>query len=299
MGYLFKTPPINKAGTIFIKPKNIKMKNIIKLCLFSVALMVLAGSCQKKERPALGNYVKDKDPHFPLYPGGPLKFYTAFDGTSTDKLMNAVDSVRANFPSENPLVSVNGISGKAIQGDGTKAIKYPNANDFNTVTSCTISMWVSNNVNPNTEFLFSLTSKDYWHESAAFLLVEHATPTVCQLKFALQDHWVEYIDNFNKPLFDGNWHHLAFTYDETTSLVRVYFDGAEVATPGTSGNLGLGKLNLKTATNLVLGGWNKNANISGPTDSWISGFSGKIDQFRLYGKALTASEVLALYNSKL
>jgi hypothetical protein len=253
------------------------------------------------DRPKLGTFPKDNDPHFPLYPGGPLKFYAAYDGTSADKLMNAVDSVRANFPSDNPLAAVTGISGKAVQGDGIKAIKYPNANDFNGVTSCTITMWVNNTVNANTELYFSLVSKDYWHESSAFLLVEHATPVKCQLKFALMDHWVEYIDNFNKPLLDGNWHHLAFTYDENTSTVKVYFDGAEVPLPpGAAGNFaGLGKLNLKSSTNLVVGGWNKQAGISGPTDAWISGFTGKMDQFRLYGKVLTAAEILALYNSKL
>ena len=267
---------------------------ILKYSLLVFVFFIAASSCKKTTRPALGDYPKDANP-----PGGPLKFYAAFDGTTTDKLMNAVDSVRANFPSDNPLVSVNGISGKAIQGNGTKAIKYSNANDFNLSTSCTISMWLNNTVNANTELLFSLVSKDYWHESSAFLLLEHATPTKCQLKFALQDHWVEYIDNFNKPLYDGNWHHLAFTYDETTSLLKVYFDGVEVPTPGTSGNLGLGKLNLKSSTNLVVAGWNKHASISGPTDAWISGYTGKMDQFRLYGKALTASEVLALYNSKL
>jgi hypothetical protein len=118
-------------------------------------------------------------------------------------------------------------------------------------------MWMSNTVNANTEFLFSLTDKDLWHESAAFLLVEHATPTKCQLKFALMDHWVEYIDNFNKPLFDGNWHHLAFTYDETSSTVKVYFDGTEVAPRRSQETRDFGKLNKKNATNLVLGGWNK------------------------------------------
>ena len=275
------------------------MKNKIHFCLVLTALILVASSCSKKVRPTLGNFPKDADPHFPLYPGGPLKFYVAFNGTGTDKLMNAVDSIRANFPTSNPLASAVGISGNGVKGDGVKAIKYPSANDFNLSTSCTISMWVNNTVNANTELLFSLMSKDYWHESAAFLLLEHATPTKCQLKFALQDHWVEYIDNFNKPLFDGNWHHLAFTYDETTSILKVYFDGVEVPTPGTSGNLGLGKLNLKSSTNLVVGGWNKQAEISGPTDAWISGFTGKMDQFRLYGKTLSASEVLALYNSKL
>ncbi len=267
------------------------------LCLLIIGASV--AGCQKTERPSLGDYPKDANPA-----GGPLKFYTAFDGTTADPLMNAVDSVRANFPSENPLSSVDGVKGKAVQGTGAKAIKYPSANDFKGSTSATISMWVNNSVNPNTELYFSLASKDYWHESAAFLLVEHATPTAATLKFALMDNWVEYTNkSFEKPLFNGQWHHLAFTYDETTSKLSVYFDGQEVPTPGTSGTFTkngapLGKLDLTNATNLVLGGWNKHANLSGPKDDWINGYSGKMDQFRLYGKALSASEVLAIYNSK-
>lgn len=272
-----------------------KNNKLFQFTLIILTMSVVIFSCQKMKRPALGDYPKDANP-----PGGPLKFYTAFDGTTTDKLMNAVDSVRATFPSDNPLASVTGISGKAIQGNGTKAIKYPSANDFKGVTSCTISMWVNNTVNTNTELYFSLVDKDYWHASSAFLLVENAAVDKCTFKFALMDHWVEYTNqSFNKPLFNGQWHHLAFTYDEVTSKLRVYFDGTEVPTPGNSGNFGIGKLNLKNASNLVLGGWNKHANIDGPTDSWISGFTGKMDQFRLYGKALSATEILALYNSKL
>jgi len=270
------------------------MKNILRLFASVSLVMAVMASCKKLDRPPLGDYPKDAN-----VPGGPLKFYAAFDGTTSNPLMNAVDSIRANFPSSNPLASVDGVKGKGVKGDGAKAINYPSANDFKDVTSCTISMWVNNTVNSNTEFLFSLVDKDYWHASSAFLLVEHATPVKCQLKFALQDHWVEYIDNFNKPLFDGQWHHLAFTYDETTSILKVYFDGVEVPTPGTSGNLGLGKLNLKHASNFIISGWNKNAGLTGPTDAWISAFTGKMDQFRLYGKVLSGSEIQALYNSKL
>jgi len=272
------------------------LNTMLKATMFVLVVVIAGTSCKKTKRPALGDYTKDANP-----PGGPLKFYAAFNGTSTNPLMNAVDSIRANFPSDNPLVAIAGVTGKGIQGDGNKAIKYPSANDFKGVTSCTISLWFNNTVNGNTELLFSLANKDYWHESAAFLLVEHATPTKCQLKFALEDHWVEYIDNFNKPLFDGNWHHLAFTYDETSSTVKVYYDGIEVPLPaGAAGNFaGLGKLTLANSNNLVVGGWNKHAGLSGPTDGWISAFTGKMDQFRMYGKVLTASEVLALYNSKL
>ena len=61
----------------------------------------------------------------------------------------------------------------------------------------------------------------------------------------------------------------------------------------------LGPLNLKNASNLVVAGWNKHVGLTGPTDAWISSFSGKMDQFRLYNKVLTPGEIQALYNSKL
>ena len=82
------------------------MKNKICLSIILCALIIASGSCSKKTRPVLGDFPKDADPHFPLFPGGPLKFYAAFNGSSTDKLMNAVDSVRANFPTINPFASI-------------------------------------------------------------------------------------------------------------------------------------------------------------------------------------------------
>ena len=87
--------------------------------------------------------------------------------------------------------------------------------------------------------------------------------------------------------------------------MSIYFDGVEVPTPGTQGNFTgsgggpLGSLDLASGTNLILGGWNKHAGVDGPTDDWIKGFSGKMDQFRLYGKALSATEIQALYNSRM
>ena len=268
-----------------------------KYGLLMLAMVIVLTSCKKLSRPALGDFPQDANPA-----GGDLKFYTAFDGTTDNPLMNAVDSIRANFPSSNPLSSVQGVEGQAVQGEDQKAILYPSANDFKEATSVTIAFWVNNTVNPNTELYFSLADKDFWHESGAFLLVEHATVDSCTFKFALMDHWVEYNNkSFRRPLFDGQWHHLAFTYEETTSAVKVYFDGAEVPLPpnAAANFAGLGKLNLKNAGSLVLSGWNKHAGLSGPTDAWISSFSGKMDQFRLYGKVLPDSEIMALYNSKL
>lgn len=66
--------------------------------LLALVLIVAVASCDKKDKPALGDYPTDSNP-----PDGPLKFYAAFDGTSSNALKNAVDSIKANFLQTIPL----------------------------------------------------------------------------------------------------------------------------------------------------------------------------------------------------
>lgn len=268
------------------------MKKTTYSIFILLTILVLAG-CQKMDRPALSNYVKDANP-----PGGPLKFYAAYDGSD-------VDSIRANFATDNPFSFVAGITGKAVKGVDGKAILYPSANDFKTVTSFSLAFWVKNAAQAGrTEFLFSLVDNTYgWHNSALFLLMENQTSTKTTMKLGVMDQWLE--GDFQKPVFDGSWHHIVYSYDQTTSKMTYYFDGAVVtgmtATQTDVKNNGAarGAVDFSKAGQLIVGGWNKHANAAGPTDDWIKSFTGTIDQFRLYGKALSASEVTALYNSKL
>lgn len=84
------------------------MKNIISIVKKSLGLGLLSlafVSCQDMDRPELGDYAKDSNT-----PGGPLKFYTAFNGETSNPLMNAVDSIRAKFPSINTLSSITGVN---------------------------------------------------------------------------------------------------------------------------------------------------------------------------------------------
>lgn len=294
-------------------------RTIISKTFSIAAVAMIMVSCQKIDRPELGEYIKDANP-----PGGPLKFYVAFDGTTTDPLRNAVDSMRANFASSNPLTFVPGISGRAIQGASTKdkAVKYASPNDFADATSFSVSYWLKHT--PQTdgepEFHFSLPSKDYWHSSAMFLLVEksgpnpdNSTPTQMACTFAVQDRWVEFRGVNRLPnVLNNNWHHLVFTYDETTSKLTAYVDGVAVPYSGTGNIVGgstpLGPVKFwnsarDNVNSFIIGGWNKHVGgmgdpFKGPQDPWIHSYSGAMDQFRLYNKALTASEVTALFNSK-
>ena len=287
--------------------------NTIQLLLKKAWIPLLAVtviSCDEKDHPSLGDYPSD-----PYAAGGVLKFYTAFDGTSADVLRNAVDSIKANFPLDNPLASVDGISGKAVKGAASKdkAIKYGSANDFAQSTSWTIAYWMKNSpaTDGEPEFHFSLpsTTDAYWHKSSLFLLVEkggpdpgNSTAALMACKLAIEDSWVEFIgDNRLPNLLNGSWHHLAFTYDQTDSKVRAYVDGVLSKTlgPVMKGSSPRGATPFANTGNFLIAGWNKHADVAGATDAWIHSYSGSMDQFRLYGKALTASEILALFNSKL
>ena len=87
------------------------MKKILsRLIAFTAAILLFSG-CQDLNHPELGDYPKDTNPV-----GGPLKFYVAFDGATADPLMNAVDSIKANFATANTTTSIDGIHGKAMQG---------------------------------------------------------------------------------------------------------------------------------------------------------------------------------------
>lgn len=299
------------------------MKKINQNAIVLFAFCMVMFSCQKMERPALADYPKDANP-----PGGPLKFYVAFDGTTADPLMNAVDSIKATFPSVNTFTSVNGISGKAAQGSVTnnKAIKYTSPNDFAQSTSFTIGFWIKHKpTSGGAQFVFSMprtVNKDSWTTNTeTFMLIEdnspdrgHSNNDSAAVKFAVKDNWFEFVEGKRiKGLLDENWHHLAITYDETTSKVKFYKDGQEIVNGLPSGfgdlkknNAPYGKMDFKNVTGFAIGGWSQHIGLPAPGDDpnpngedWAKTLSGAVDQFRLYGKALTASEVLALYNTKL
>ncbi|HVM87316.1 MAG TPA: LamG domain-containing protein [Puia sp.] len=285
--------------------------------LFSaLVLCIVVASCQKLERPTLGNYPKDANP-----PGGPLKFYAAFDGTTSDALRNAVDSIRANFPSNNPFTSIAGISGQAIQGDGKSYVSYSSANDFSGHdSSFTVAFWEKRNgiPNGNAAFVFTIPSSNKQWGSYGFSMFalfdwgSWSPATKAKIKFYMVDdnckcdNWFtwdssRYVNapkdtvqtDFVANVQDNNWHHIAFVYDAASSSLTLYVDG--VANPSvlkwkTHGVLitdpsKIQALNIGGNQNIVNLGWGQN---------WDAG----LDQFRFYGVALSSSDIQALYNNK-
>jgi hypothetical protein len=162
--------------------------------------------------------------------------------------------------------------------------------------------------------LFALPSKDGWAANNFTGYVEHAgagsTSSQAVVKFVWgpdADQWFEFKDANKMPgnLLNNQWHHMAIVYNETTSKLSYYVDG--VALTGLPAGLTdvlkngnpRGPAAFTNPVGFVVGGWSKHGGYGGAQDSWIQPWKGGLDQFRLYNKALSATEVAALYNSKM
>src|SRR5436853_192924 len=91
-------------------------RNLLKIAAVVLPALTII-SCQKMDRPALGDYPQDQ----PVTPTTPLRFFLSFDSTSAeDKQLNIrfKDSI-SGYPSFFPASSIsynNGVTGTAYDG---------------------------------------------------------------------------------------------------------------------------------------------------------------------------------------
>jgi Concanavalin A-like lectin/glucanases superfamily len=123
-----------------------------------------------------------------------------------------------------------------------------------------------------------------------------------QLKFHFAngtgDNWdfAGYAGDARWPsMYDGQWHHVAFVYSDATKTATLYRDGVQFDQKPNE------TIAFDTdASQLIVGGFQEAAGIvdTYANNSWMSGFPGQLDNVRLYGTALSASDVQALFNNK-
>ena len=98
----------------------------------------------------------------------------------------------------------------------------------------------------------------------------------------------------------GQWIHMVTTYNPAggtgaQSIFRIYADSAQVSNKLFE-NRGTNAFTYTTGE-VIIGGWYNN--IPGHTvsmDDWTTGFTGKIDEVRVFSKVLTTDEITALYH---
>jgi hypothetical protein len=84
-------------------------------------------------------------------------------------------------------------------------------------------------------------------------------------------------------LNDGTWHHIAYTYNQSTFTLQLYVDGVAQESNTNS-----------SVTGLWTGGLSGQVYIAGNNNG--ASFPGAIDEVRIYNRALNAGDMLALFN---
>lgn len=84
---------------------------------------------------------------------------------------------------------------------------------------------------------------------------------------------------------NGNWHNYVLTWDNSTGIIKGYSDGVL-----------LGQATYNTSFNLNNG---KNIRIGRSDESYWQSYNGKADDFGIWNRVLTQSEITNLYNANI
>ena len=254
-------------------------------------------SCQKMERPEMVIIPDDT-----ARMNGPLQRYFAFENST-------LDSIHYVEGAPTGITYDTGINGRAYKGSASGKIEYPSAGKLAEMGSFTVSFWMNTQKHTGgAQNVFMLpNTEDFWGNM--FLLIEgndSPTDNSMLMKFNFAGQWIEFTGNngMNRiPDMYGKWKHVVFSYDGKTSVFSAYIDGAKLSLPADIANrkkdgAPLGPVKFQNVSKFVIGGFQQHIGIKGPADGWMLHYTGMLDQFRVYTKALTDAEVTALYVGK-
>ncbi len=170
-----------------------------------------------------------------------------------------------------------GIRGQALQFNQVDYVQIPSTPSLNMQTAITIEGWVYVTGSDPGGYNSYLLDK---HNRYSLLVEDDETINFLINYPSLQVRTTQAI-----PL--NSWHHIAGTYDRTLGIAKVYIDGVEQASAPFTGLISVTSQPLRIGCYTNGGGACQAA--------W--GFSGNIDQVRLYDRALSASEIQASFNN--
>lgn len=182
---------------------------------------------------------------------------------------------------------VRGKFGTALQFDTaqTNYVNVPKLNNVINYSAITVSAWVMNTSAPGSTNPRIIANSHTDVDNAGFQLIRTGNDSggVCAnnvFAFNVGNGSTNECAYLNSTPTLNEWHHVVGTYDGVDA--KVYVDGVAGAniSGNTSGNIGL------SAVDLSIG---RNNSYSG---DYVTGY---IDEVRLYRRALTAAEVMALY----
>ncbi|TWR31554.1 LamG domain-containing protein [Mucilaginibacter pallidiroseus] len=264
-----------------------------------IQLMALAligagvSSCQKKFDAS--SYAP------PLDIGG----YTSAAGVATSNLVahwsfdnNLIDSVSKNTGTATGTTFNAGVKGAALQGANNAWVLTDPSTAVSGLKSFTLTEWV-NTPPPSTGVigLFSLVNTTQFWGNLEIFIENGSTNDNGKLRIHMfngTDDKTYSVDGITN-LFD-KFVNIGVSYDQASGVCKLYVNGSRV-NQGTVGGL-TGPLNFKNTGKIVFGCvqfmTSPSQTTSHGAEPWASYLTGKLDEIRIYDKALTDLEVSAI-----
>jgi len=230
-----------------------------------------------------------------------LEAYYPFNGNANDESGNSFhgqlgdNNTTSKFPTK--TTDRYGNADKAFSFDGNDYIALNKSVTHNSISEITVCAWVLSANTSNNKFIISFDRS----ESYRLALNDDVTGNP-YVGWDTTDSNGTTTNDLGSPASyeDGNWHHICGWYKSSTTSddKKIFVDGAKVA-PLSSINAHSGRnlgTNLRTKHYGFIGwgseapSFNGNGNVHG--DDFMIG---KIDEVRIYSRALSDSEISTLY----
>jgi hypothetical protein len=199
---------------------------------------------------------------------------------------NANDITSGNHGTlQNGATFAAGIVGEALSFDGVDDyVRIPHHPSLNPASALTIEAWIHS---ASTEGPRVIVSK-WGNFDDSYIFKDHNDSDKLRIELSetVLPDLADLAGSTSIPL--GTWVHVTTTYDATEGTVRLYFNGREDA----SLFVGLGRLIHSSLTDVLIGAFEGTME-----EGVIEHFAGLIDEVSIYNRALTASEIQAIFNA--
>jgi len=185
------------------------------------------------------------------------------------------------------------------------------------LSSFTVSAWVNTPTNRGGIVTFDGGTDPNWGAWDLFFDGGDDAGTILKgYMFSTKTEWGGFYPNYKgAEVAQNQWIQVAFSYNEETSYANLYVNGVLVGTPNEEGVIEgtnlcwagpadadgnqakVGAVVLPDVSKLYIGAFaSRETGMSAET--WLSYFAGKIDEIRVFNKALSDDEMMKLYKAE-
>ena len=296
------------------------MKKTKMMLALAVAMIAISTSCKKKavdDVPLpIGGYNNSNE-----VGAANLKAHWTFDGGLNERISSTApaNSLRTSF--------LTGIKGQAVKLD-SGFILYPTIAALNSnIGSFTTSTWIftqNQGTGSRPTGVFALTlgagKQADWNDGPVLLSLENGRPVTYNDTLVLKTNIAttkgagllkgDNINDFGTRETDfktvrgaNKWVHVVTRWDGVGSFIDIFADGVLVSNNNfryrEASGVGFGAMTLPaaTSTQVLIGGYPNASNgfPLSPVQGFQGLYRGNIDEARFYNKALSQSEISALY----